>query len=423
MKMMKIILLLLFIPALVMMAGGQPEGGTEKAVELSFSAWGQDTEIKSFKEIITNFETENPNIKIVFEQLAHNQYYELLDTRIAGKKAPDVMRITYGHFGKYKEAEVMLDVTSRIKADNLLSAIADTFWAFPLHSDGKYYGVPHHTDTIGTFYNVDYAKKAGISIPAKIEESWTFDEFIATGKKMREANGLEYAFSSWGRHPKAWEVSLYAMGGALLNEDQTKSTLNTPEGIRAIKWLADTFKQGLTPISVLWKRVDSNDQVFTAGQLALNITGQWMLGYMDTNMKDFDYGVTYLPRDKKMSADFGGNGFMISKSTKNPDASWAFTSYLIGKKAMTKFSQDGAFIPARTKLKENIKYTSHNKELQVFLEQNATVQVRLVKDRAQAKYAAIQTICKEEIELACIGEKTPEEAAASIDERVNKLLK
>jgi ABC-type glycerol-3-phosphate transport system substrate-binding protein len=415
--------LVFLLPLALAFSSGQGDSGSAaKPAELAFTSWGQEANIKSFNELVAQFENEYPHIKVNFEQVPHNQYYELIDVRIAGGKAPDVMRITYGQFGKYKENKVTLDVTDRIKEAKMFDDIPEVFWAFPRYDDGKYYGVPHHTDTIGTFYNVEYAKKAGVTMPTELEDSWTLDEFIAVGKKMRDANGLEYAFSSYTRHPKSWESILYAMDGSILNDAKTESTFNNAAGVRAIQWTADTFLEGLTPVSVLWKRVDSNDQVFAAGQIALNISGQWMIEYLKSNMTDYTFDVTFMPKDKHMSSDFGGNGFMIAKDTKYPAAAWEFMAFLVNEDSMEKFCEEGGYIPARKSVQEVIEFPINNEYLQVFLKQYTTVRQRMVEERAHPKYSAIQNIHKEEIELACLGEKSAKEAADAIVQRINELL-
>ena len=288
---------------------------------------------------------------------------------------------------------------------------------------GKYWGVPHHTDTVGSFYNKQYAQKAGIKIPANINEDWTFDEWTAVGKRMKEANNLRFAVSSHTRNVKTYGAVLYAMGGSIYNIDQTQGNFNSPEGIRAITWTTNLVKDNLQPMSVMWRRVESNSPMFANGDLALSIDGQWMMPYMEKNMKNYDWGVTYMPKDKIRASDFGGNGIMINGATKKADAAWTFTNYMIGKEGMEIFCRIAAFIPARKSAAASINYPKYNNELKIFSQISATVPVIFNKERKNPSTSAVERIYGEEIELAAQGKKTPTEAAEAIDKRINEVLK
>ena len=59
---------------------------------VTFSSWGSITEVEVLKKIISDFEQENPNIKIQFLHIPQN-YFQKLHLLFASSTAPDVVFI------------------------------------------------------------------------------------------------------------------------------------------------------------------------------------------------------------------------------------------------------------------------------------------------------------------------------------------
>ena len=58
-----------------------------------------------------------------------------------------------------------------------------------VQTDGKPFGVPHHTDTSALAYNKAHFTKAGItSVPQSLEEAWTWEEFVAVLQQLKAAD-------------------------------------------------------------------------------------------------------------------------------------------------------------------------------------------------------------------------------------------
>ena len=63
-----------------------------KAEEITFSSWGSVTEVGIIKNIISNFEKENPDIKVNFIHIPQN-YFQKIHLLFASNTPPDVIFI------------------------------------------------------------------------------------------------------------------------------------------------------------------------------------------------------------------------------------------------------------------------------------------------------------------------------------------
>jgi len=405
-------------------ASGAPAGGTP--VTLTAVQWGQDAEIAAIRAILDKFNVSQSRIRVEFSQMPKDDYYTQLETRIAGGQAPDLFKAVFSYFGRYAEAGAALQLDPYLPVD-MKDQFNDVVWQAGVYK-GKTYGVPTNLDGLLILYNVDYFKKSGLpmppKLPAKIEECWTHDQFIDIATKVQKANGSKYAFTSYARHPRTWLLLLHQFGGSLMNAEQTKSTMNTPEGIKAISWIVDTFQKGLTPPGSLWSKPDDSDQLFSQGVTTMSISGNWMMPFLDQNMKDFKYDVTYLPKGINMATDLGGGGWMASGKTKYPKEAAEVLQYIANEDSISKYCRDNFGVPPRKKLAEaGVGYPSHDAELKMYGEQYKTLPLIHVQTTANPKYPALEQINKEELEFAIRGKKSPQEAAAAIEQRTNEALK
>jgi multiple sugar transport system substrate-binding protein len=61
-------------------------------VEITFSMWGAPEELTVWKQIVTDFEAANPNIKVNVEVSDWDAYWDKLKTQLAAGTPPDPRR-------------------------------------------------------------------------------------------------------------------------------------------------------------------------------------------------------------------------------------------------------------------------------------------------------------------------------------------
>jgi multiple sugar transport system substrate-binding protein len=140
--------------------------------------------------------------------------------------------------------------------------------------DGKYYQLPWKSNPVVIFYNKKAFTKAGID--AENPPLSTYDDFLATARKVVKSGGAKYAilpaptsefFQTWFDF-----YPLYAAesGGKLLVEDG-KATFAGDEGKRVAAFWQTLYKEGLSG------KEKYNGDAFADGKAAMAIVGPWAI--------------------------------------------------------------------------------------------------------------------------------------------------
>jgi ABC-type glycerol-3-phosphate transport system substrate-binding protein len=395
-------------------------------VVLDFTYWeGSPADKQGFDSLISKFENENPNIKINKQVLPSGaKYYESLDTRIAGKQYPSIARLQYQKLGRYIDANVLLDMTSRIdkaNQDDLLPAFKSA-----VSVKDKLYAMPHHTDTMAIFYNKDMFEKAGIQPPTSIDKAWTWDEFLDVSRKIKEKTGVKYAFTyKWTKNTGYRALPfLYMNGGSILNADGTKAAINTPQGIEFLNYIKTWSSEGLIS-KTSPNSSDSPDELFVTGVVAMEIAGNYIMSYIDENMKDKKWGVTYMPqKNGKTGADMGGNALAVFAQSKYPEESAKFVKFMTDAENSKAFCEVTNFLPVRKSIpKENMKFAAYNNEMKLFLDQVATVDPNMAAVETNKKFQPIMQVISDNIEKIILNGASGEQVVKDMEKGINDAIK
>ncbi|MDO4328880.1 MAG: sugar ABC transporter substrate-binding protein [Lachnospiraceae bacterium] len=396
----------------------------EEGAEIEIAYWeGSTAEEAAWDAVLTALQKDHPEIKLTLQTYPSTEFRDMLDTRIAGNDWPDVVRYSYQRLGKFKAADVMMDLSPYITQESL-DDISPAFLSAGTY-EGQLVAMPHHVDTIAVFYNKRMFEEAGIRIPSSIEDAWSWEELTDIARTLKEKYNLPYACAG------IWETGssyrylpfVYMNNGAVLNEDQTEITMNTPEVLEAIKLYEDWRKEDLIANTAFSGAATANS-LFVAEQIAFDFCGSWHCSYMEENMAG-NWGVTYMPiRNGKTGSDMGGNALFAYKGTKYPKAAAIVVDYITNAENMQKFCETGNFIPVRTSLLEGeLTYTQFADEMEVFSEIVANIDPKLAADETSVPFQQINEIFTEEMDpLVVNGSATAEQVVEQCQERMTEIL-
>ena len=347
----------------------------------------------------------------------------MLDTRIAGDDWPDVIRYTYQRLGKFKKADVMLDLTPYISQENL-DGISPAYLSACMY-DGKLIGMPHHTDTMALFYNKRMFEEAGIRIPTSPEDAYSWEELTDIARTLKEKYQLPYAFGGIWEKGSGYRYLpfIYMNGGAVLNEAQDAVTMDSPEVLEAIKLYEDWRKEDLV-VNTAFSGANTTNSLFVAEQTAFTFSGSWHCSYMQENMGD-KWGITYMPqRNGKSGSDMGGNAVFAYAGTKYPKAAAIVVEYITNEENMKRFCETGSFIPVRTKLLEGgVEYKVFPEAMKVLNEIVTTIDPKMAADETSVAFQQLNEIFVEEMDpLAVNNSATAEDVVAACQERMTEAL-
>ena len=310
-------------------AGGGQEMKSEGPVSLRYPHWffGHGG---SFQEWINgavdSFEAANPNVKVEREQVPFDQYWDKLDTAVAGGNAPDVAAFGPSNLGKYIEAGVLLPLNDLVDMEDINKNFSplqtkDLPNAAP---DGKTYGLAFDSGFYLPLYRPSVFKDAGVGSYAT-----NADDFVAMAQKLTSSDRLGFAFMNM---PGNWneqriDITIWALGfGGHWGDAKGKPTLNSPEMVKAVSYL-----KKLHDLKVVPRDTDKGTyrKMFGTGNVATLIDGMWMyglaVGWDETAKNDFETAKMPFPT-QRVAAFYECNSIMAA--TEHPSEAAALIQHV-----------------------------------------------------------------------------------------------
>ena len=323
-----------------------------EAVEITvWDFYGDTTPIKP---LIEKFESENPGIKVKFEEVGWDGFWQKLPIAISSGEVPDVVTTGLMWAPEYKASGAYLDVMPL--SEGMINGVPFEE-VLPKGSldaarDGEsVYGIPYDFDAYALYYRADLFEEAGITeIPGTWEE--LAEAFKAVSDPATGRYGVLMS-SEWS----SWDPYLYAFGGTYLDEDG-KAAFNSPEAVASIEFM----KQMLDDESALLLTADTGDTttLVKSEQAASFINGPYMMGVLRTSAPELSgmWKVAKLPTyDGNFGTHIGGVHLSIMKDAQHPEEAWKFVEFLSRTdNAITIWTSSGA-APAQLEALESAEVT------------------------------------------------------------------
>ena len=298
-------------------------------------------------QIVSDFEAQNPDIKINMEYVAYDSVHDKIVTGMAAKPpAYDAAMIDVIWPDEFIKDGYLLDVTNRITPD-MKTNIFPAAWN-GVTRNGKVYGMPWIMDVKYFMYNKDILQKAGFTNPPT-----TWEEMLDQAKVIKQKSLVTYPIDwSWAQKEAVicdFTALLFGNGGAFLDASG-KPVFNNDKGVQTLAWMKSTIDQGLTNPSSISNDENAVEADFLAGKAAFAVN--WLFQYSDSNdpTKSQIVGkAAFAPMPvfaaaaqagvKGSSVD-GSSSFAIMATTPYPDQTWKFLTYLASNEIQTKYSSE-----------------------------------------------------------------------------------
>ena len=392
-------------------------------VALTMTVWGAQAEEEAFNAAIARYKALRPEVTIKLEVNGNSgQAYQQVDTRLAGRRAPDIFRVQYQQVGRYASARAVIDLSGYVDAA-YAADFGPAFWQAASFK-GKLFAMPHQTDTFALYYNRDMLQKIGVEPPASLDKSWSWAEFIRVARALKQDAGAPFGFAmSWQNAAYRWLPFLYQHGGQLLSDDLSQSQATSQQVIETLAWTQSWFKDGLVPPGTAVKSSEQPQNLFANGTIGMLLAGNWQIPFLSRNMTKFGWGVTYMPRDAAMASDLGGNCLAVSRDSKNPEAAAEFVKFMTSRDEMRSFVSAAQFLPVRRSLMtEALPYALRPDAMKVFVEQSSTIPAHLVSTVTLPIFSKINAALTDQLDLAFTSGQEPAATAAAIDQQVRAVL-
>jgi ABC-type glycerol-3-phosphate transport system substrate-binding protein len=398
---------------------GDPMKGT-----LDFVTWGGPAEIKAFEAIISDFEDQNPGAKIRLQETPFNEVRQTVDSSLEAEQGPDLFRVTYTDFGFYAASNVLIDLSEYLPTD--FSDVFTEGLKTAVEFEGTPYGAPHHTDVSAIIYNKDLFRSAGIGAPPdRLEDAWSWDEFLDVARQLRDAQtGNRTAFGMNWQLAGAfrWLNWLYAAGGSLYNSDMTETTVDSPEARQTLDMFKTWFDEDLCPDNTSLKG-SYVDLIFPAQTIAMISAGSFLVPSLESDVTRFEYGATYLPQERGMSTDLGGNAVVATQLTEKPELAARFLEFLVNQKNMKRFCEATNLLPTRNDLVEQkLDYEIRPDLMPVFVDQSTTITPPYTRAVTVPDFTQVNNAFVDQLESFIVDDQSPGATLRNIAQEATEVV-
>ena len=165
--------------------GGDSGSSGDGTVTIRYAWWGAEDRAERIKKTIALFEKKYPKIKVKTDFQVYPDFWKKFNTQASGGNPPDVFQNAIGFLRKYDAKNVLLDLSAQVEAGNLsLDGFRAGLEKFG-EVDGKLLGIPVGSNSMALVIDKPVYTKSGV----KPEQGWTWDDFDAAMKKIRDKAG------------------------------------------------------------------------------------------------------------------------------------------------------------------------------------------------------------------------------------------
>ncbi|MFI7237383.1 extracellular solute-binding protein [Streptomyces cyaneofuscatus] len=322
--------------------------GSDSSGPVTITWWDTSdatNEAGTFKTLVKDFEKANPDIKVKYVSVPFGDAQTKFQTAAGSKGAPDVLRADVGWTPGFAKAGYLapLDDTPAAAQSKLFeqNLIEQTKY------DGKLYGIPQVTDTLGLMYNKDLFAKAGIK---KAPATW--DELKKNMAEVKEKTGVDgFAFN-----PQAYYAMPFLFGEEtdMVDVDAQQITLNSPAAVKGIDTLKGVLKApGVRKLDTTSNAYANIMDAFSSGKVAAIIQGPWENAnvFKGAAFQDkANLGIAPVPGSgAAQGAPLGGHNLVAyaGSDAARQEASQKFIAFMTSKESQVKVATTNGTLPTR----------------------------------------------------------------------------
>jgi multiple sugar transport system substrate-binding protein len=394
-------------------------GGSSKVTNIRYFTWVEEQEVAN-RMTIAEFEKENPDVKVDLQILPWDQYWQKMQTEIAGGAGSDVFMNQTWYFKTLQAAGAADPLDDLIKRDNVDLSKHNQRVVEIYTENGKLYAMPQDWDSICIVYNKDLFDKYGVPYPDDTLDWNTTDggSFIKLAQRMtRDGNGndvtspnfdfnniVSYGFMILNSNNQCYWNFIKMNGGDLLNYAD-------PKTIEAIQFLQDTMYKWRVapPLSSVNAAIG-----FETGVVAMHTNGNWALRSL-YDQCNFTWQVAVLPKGPKgiRSTIVNGIGQSVYSQGKNKDAAWKLVKWFGGEKSQKILAETGTVFTSIDYWQDFINYwQGQERDIRAFLTmfQTADIFIAPMVPKWNEKDASVF----KNLDLVFMNKQSAKEAGAAI---------
>ncbi|MCL4496420.1 MAG: ABC transporter substrate-binding protein [Firmicutes bacterium] len=392
--------------------GSAAQSSGSKTVNLVFATQGLGTEAQATQQAVKEFEKLHPHIHVQIETLSasSNSAYQTLVTDLnSGSATPDVITSDVIWPPTFAAAKWIMPL-------NQFHPNMSRFYPGMVKAGeykGKLYAIPWFINVEGVYYRTDLVKS-----PPK-----TFTQLVSDAKAAMAKNpkliGLAFEGNKYEGAVTVFQDVSGGFGGSFLNS-KGQPVLNSPQNIRALTWLDNAIKTGLSPKAVTGWEEGNVQQAFLSGDAVFATNWPYLYPLAEQKGSAVINKVGFVPpptQGGKPTASLGGDDLVINKNTKYPKQAWELVSFLTSAKTMTQRALISGDPPARTDA-----YTPALLKKAPWFKQEEAVYADATPRPVTPLYPRISARIQEALSATYSGQLTPKQALDQAQKAVQAIV-
>jgi multiple sugar transport system substrate-binding protein len=323
-------------------AATEEASGEPVKVSMWSHAAGNDQEIATVKEAITDFNASQTAYEVVLEEFPQESYNDSIAAAAASNSLPCIIDVDGPIMPNWAWAGYMQPLSIDSALEDSLLAGAKGYYNGELYSAGAW------DAALGMLVRKSTLEAVGARVPT-VAEPWTLEEFDALLADVDATGDYDYAID-WGNgwtgewFPYAYSPLMQSFGGDLIDRDTYESAdgvINSAEAVAFGDWFGSTFADGYANPAQTGDRTE-----FVAGTIAIQYNGNWAVKDAAEALGD---DLLILP-----PPDFG-NGpkigaaswqFGVSATCDQAEGATQFIEFILQDKYIVAFANRIGLIPA-----------------------------------------------------------------------------
>lgn len=199
-----------------------------------------------WNKVEKDFAKANPGVAVTVRHLPWAGRDQRIADALAGDDGPDAVLLMPDQIPRFASRGGLVPVDAALKdtVHRFLPAALDAV----TQEDGRIYAAPIYQTVTTTIYNKRLLAESGVRTPPA-----TWDEIKAAAPRLRSKGIalLDYSASDDASLNLNFYPLLWQAGGRVFAEDGTRVAFNGPEGVEALTFLTDLYRQGAVPASAM----------------------------------------------------------------------------------------------------------------------------------------------------------------------------
>lgn len=307
--------------------------------------------LEDFNEIIDEFEAENPDIRVVQNQVADSE--TLIRTLLVKDRTPDVITLNAnGSFGKLAQAGVFYDFSDEPVLETINPGVQDILADLGTYQ-GEVNSLGYVNNANGIIYNREIFDREGLQVP----ETW--EELIALCETLESRGITPFATSlaeNWTAMPSWNAIGAYYTQDGFFDEMRAEGdTVGADSPVSFEK----VFPEAMAKQAELFQysqenyrgaAYDDSTTLFAQGEAAMMLQGIWALAPVkavnpDIDAAIFPYPVPEDPADRMLVSGVDVTVTM-ARNTPHEEEALRFIEFLFRPDIIERFAASQTMVPS-----------------------------------------------------------------------------